>query len=74
MIIMGIGLSSSIYTPLSSHIINPDGIKPVYDPATKEKEYPPEVYDNVPKLYRALIIIWTCLSVVGILFTFTAPE
>ena len=64
-IIGGLGLSSSVFTPLADYIINKEGKKP-----NEEGFYDKEISERLIYFLYAMVIIFTFLGTFAVAFTF----
>jgi MFS transporter, OFA family, oxalate/formate antiporter len=63
----GFGLGALVFDPISSALVNPEGIKP------EDGKFPDSVNDNFISMYRTLLAIFALLVFIGIIGVFQAP-
>ncbi|KNB43901.1 oxalate:formate antiporter [Blastocystis sp. subtype 4] len=69
LIVLGFGLGSLIFNFIETLIINPKNVKPVIDPTgvTKEKFFPKEIVEHMPKVFLILGLCYALMQLIGIL-------
>jgi hypothetical protein len=72
-IIGGFGIGGFIFIPLSSNLINPDGIESIkIDPNDKvNKPYPIEIGDNLPNALYRISLVWIIIFLVAMILTWS---
>ena len=63
-VVCGFGFGSFIFGLISTKIVNPNNIP------SSNGTFPKEVYDNVPKMIKTLVLCWTVLVCISILMFF----
>lgn len=68
LVLCGFGFGAFVFNLISTAVVNPHGIDAVGG------FYPPEVYENFPKMMRVLVIIWAGITVISIFLFFPYVE
>ena len=68
-VLCGFGFGPFFFNIITTHIVNPNNLK-----ADSNGMFPPEVYQNVPKMFRILAACWFVLSVISIILFFPYEE
>ena len=69
-VMCGLGFGSFAFSFIAQALVNPNNLNP--DPVTNN--FPLEVAEKVPSLMRYLALMWTILSIIGIVMTFPGPK
>ena len=66
-ILCGYGTASFIFNFITLAIVNPNDEKPlpVQEDEITEYYFAKNVYENVPRMFRYLSLIWACLTIIG---------
>jgi len=73
----GFGLSSTIFTPIQTYLVNPNNIEPVKnDSSMASASYftNPEVLESIPNLFLYMGAIYAIMFIIGIILCSEAPK
>ena len=70
------GCGSSVINIIAMEIVNPLNIQPQYinNRINNEKYFGPQISKNVPKMWFVIIVIWTILLLISIIFIRNPPK